>query len=77
MGWMDKAKQMLSGHQDKVDTAVEKGGDAVDQRTGGKYVSQVDMGQDKARDMLAGGEPAAGEPAPGTGTAGPVEERPQ
>ena len=52
MGIFDKAKDALGEHTDQVDTAVEKGGDFVDEKTGGKYVGQVDQGQDLAKDKL-------------------------
>jgi ArsR family metal-binding transcriptional regulator len=55
MGIFDKAKDILSGHEDKIDAAIEKAGDVVDERTESKYVEQVDQGQemvpDKLRDM--------------------------
>ena len=53
MGIFDKAKDALSGQQDKVDAGVEKAGDMVDEKTEGKYAEQVDKGQDMARDKLA------------------------
>jgi hypothetical protein len=50
MGLFDKAKDALSEHSEHVDTAIEKSGDFVDDRTGDKYVEQVDKGQDFAAD---------------------------
>ncbi|MFF5027321.1 antitoxin [Streptomyces collinus] len=50
MSFMDKIKGMLKGHEDMADKGIDKGGDYVDQRTGDKYKSQVDTGQDKLRD---------------------------
>jgi MT0933-like antitoxin protein len=52
MGFMDKVKGMLSGHRDQTDQGIEKGGDIIDDRTGGKYAGQVDKGQDAAHDAL-------------------------
>ena len=52
MGFMDKVKGRLGKHADKVDTGVDKGGDVVDDRTGGKYAGHVDKGQDAAKDAL-------------------------
>ena len=52
MGIFDKAKDALSEHSDKVDGVVEKGGDLVDEKTGGKYVGKVDQGQDLAKDKI-------------------------
>jgi hypothetical protein len=50
MGIFDKAKDALSGQQDKIDAGVEKAGDMLDERT--KYAEQVDQGQEMARDRL-------------------------
>ena len=52
MGIFDKAKDALSGQEDKVDAGVEKAGDMVDEKTGGKYGEQVDKGQDLANEKL-------------------------
>ncbi len=52
MGFMDKVKGMLSGHRDQAEQGIEKGGDVIDDKTGGKYAGQVDKGQDAARDAL-------------------------
>lgn len=52
MGIFDKAKDALSGQEDKIDAGVEKAGDMVDERTENKYAEQVDQGQEMARDKL-------------------------
>jgi MT0933-like antitoxin protein len=52
MGIVDKAKQMLSGHSDQADSAVDKGAEQLDERTGGKYSDKIDMGADKAKEGL-------------------------
>ena len=52
MGIFDKAKDALSGQEDKVDAGIEKAGDMVDEKTEGKYVEQVDQGQEMAKDRL-------------------------
>ena len=52
MGIFDKAKDALSGQEDKVDAGVKKAGDIVDEKTGGKYGKQVDKGQDLANEKL-------------------------
>ena len=52
MGIFDKAKDAMSGQQDKVDAGVEKAGDMVDERTEGKYAEQVDQGQEMAKDRM-------------------------
>ncbi len=63
MSFSDSAKEKLSGlaedHPDQVekfsDQAIERGGDAVDSTTGGKYAEQVDQAQAKADGAI--GEP--------------------
>jgi hypothetical protein len=54
MGMFDKAKDLVSEHEEQADSAIEKGGDLVDEKTGDKYTSQVDTAQEKAKDMLGG-----------------------
>ncbi len=49
MSMMDKMKAFLGQHGDQVDKVVEKAGDMVDKKTGGKYADQVDKAQDQAR----------------------------
>jgi hypothetical protein len=53
MGIFDKAKDAMSGQQDKVDAGVEKAGDMVDEKTGDKYTEHVDQGQETAKDKLS------------------------
>ncbi|GCD47360.1 antitoxin [Streptomyces paromomycinus] len=52
MSVMDKLKQMLKGHEDQAGKGVDKAGDFVDDKTQGKYSSQVDTAQDKLRGQL-------------------------
>ncbi|MEV3988764.1 antitoxin [Streptomyces sp. NPDC049837] len=52
MSVMDKLKQMLKGHEDKAGQGVDKAGDFVDERTQGKYSSQVDTGQENLKQQL-------------------------
>ncbi len=49
MGFMDKVKGLLSGNTDKVDAAIDKAGDIVDDKTQGKYKDTVDKVQDAAK----------------------------
>ena len=49
MGFLDKIKDLASKNADKVETAIDKAGDVVDQKTQGKYTSQVDKVQDAAK----------------------------
>lgn len=52
MSLLDKAKSLLSQNKDKAKGAVDKGGDVVDERTGGKYQDKVDTAQEKANDYI-------------------------
>ena len=49
MGLVDKVKYLLSKNADKVDTAIDKAGDVVDQKTQGKYADKVDKVQEAAK----------------------------
>jgi hypothetical protein len=49
MGFLDKVKSLVSQNAGKVDQAIDKAGDIVDQKTQGKYASQVDKVQDAAK----------------------------
>ncbi|MFE0465049.1 antitoxin [Kitasatospora sp. NPDC058965] len=52
MSVMDKLKNMLGQHPEKAKEAVERAGDVIDDRTGGKYADKVDTGQDKAGEYI-------------------------
>ena len=47
-----KAKELAVEHGDKVESAIDKVGDVVDQRTKGKYAEKIDSAQAKAKDAL-------------------------
>jgi len=47
----DKAVELIQGNNDKVDDAVEKAGDLIDEKTGGQFSDKVDMAQDKAKEV--------------------------
>ena len=49
MAFLDTIKNLLSKNADKVDTAIDKVGDVVDQKTQGKYTQHVDKVQDAAK----------------------------
>ncbi|WP_040833337.1 antitoxin [Nocardia brevicatena] len=48
-GLADKALGMVRKNADKVDPLIDKAGDIVDQKTGGKYAAQVDAAQNAAK----------------------------
>lgn len=63
MGIFDKAKDLAAEHSDQVDQGIERAGNTVDDRTGGKYSEHVDKGQHTIGEYLAGGQEAADEQA--------------
>ena len=57
MSFLDKAKEAVEKNIDKVEGAIDKAGDMVDEKTGGKLAAAVDKVQDAAKgaaDNLAG-----------------------
>ena len=49
MSIVDKMKEFLGQHGDQVDKAVDKAGDMIDEKTGGKYADKVDKAQEQAK----------------------------
>ncbi|WP_432485919.1 antitoxin [Kineococcus esterisolvens] len=58
MGIADKAKDLAGGHEQQTDQAIDKAGDAVDAKTGGKSAGAVDTAQGKADDAVGGDQGA-------------------
>ena len=58
MGFLDKVKDLASQNADKVEAAIEKVGDLVDEKTDGKFKGVVDGAQEAVKKAVAG-EPAA------------------
>jgi hypothetical protein len=52
VGLMDKVRSMLGQHNEKVDQGIDKAGDVVDDKTGGKHAAHVDKAQDAAKDGI-------------------------
>ena len=52
MDFVDKIKDAISGHEDKIDGAIDQGGNFVDSKTDGKYAGHVDQGQDFLKEQL-------------------------
>ncbi len=53
-----KAKDLIGDNADKVDDAIDAAGDFVDDKTDDKYADHVDTAQEKAKDLLGGGDDA-------------------
>ena len=49
MGFLFKAKDLLSENADKVETAIDKAGDIIDSKTQGKYSDTIVKVQDAAK----------------------------
>jgi MT0933-like antitoxin protein len=49
MGFLDKVKGLVANNADKVDSAIDKAADIVDQKTQGKYADQVDKVSEVAK----------------------------
>jgi hypothetical protein len=47
-----KAEQAASEHKDQIREAVQKAGDAADQRTGGKYSARIEGASAKADALI-------------------------
>ena len=56
MSFLDKAKDLLDKHDDKVDQALEKIGDEVDKRTGHKHSAHVDRAVNEAQKRTGAGD---------------------
>jgi len=50
MGIFDKARDAINQNEDKVDDIVEKAGDFIDDKTGGKFSDKIDAAQDAIED---------------------------
>lgn len=62
MGFLDKAKDLLGQHAEKVEGAIDKVADVVDEKTGGKYADQIDKGAEAAKGLV--GDEEGGSPQP-------------
>jgi hypothetical protein len=57
MAFLDKVKSLLARNADKVDTAIDKAGDIVDEKTQGKYTQHVDKVQEAAKNAVDKSDP--------------------
>lgn len=49
MGFLDEARDVLSRNADKVEMAIDKAGDFVDEKTQGKYSDTIHKVQDEGK----------------------------
>ncbi len=59
MGFLDKAKELLSQNADKVDMAIDKAGEFVDDKTQGKHSDTIHQVRERAK--KAAGTEATGD----------------
>ena len=52
MGLLDKIKGMLGGNVDKVKDGIDKAGDMVDDKTGGKFTDKIEMAEEKIGEVV-------------------------
>lgn len=57
MGLFDDLKAAADSREDQVEQGIDKVGDIVDEKTGGKYAGQVDQAQDFLKDRIGEPEP--------------------
>jgi hypothetical protein len=50
--WVDRAKDFIKGHPEQAESALEKGEQAIGERTGGRYTEELDKGADLLRGQL-------------------------
>ncbi|MFR9806665.1 antitoxin [Pseudonocardia sp. RS010] len=62
MGFMDKAKEMLGQHDDKVDQGLDKGGEMAKDRFAG-HDEQIDKGVDFLQERTGEGDTTAAQPS--------------
>jgi hypothetical protein len=75
MGFMDKAKELLNQHDDKVDQALDKGGEEAKGRFAG-HDSQIDQGVDQLQRMTGAGDTTEAPPPQGAAPETAVPESP-
>ncbi len=56
MGFLDrfrgKAEKVVEDHGDQIKSGVDKAGDFVDDKTGGKYTDKIQTAEDKMSDAV-------------------------
>ena len=56
MSLFDKAKDFIDQHDEQVDDALDKAGDFLSDKTGGKYDDQLAKGVDFAQEHTGDGD---------------------
>ncbi|GAA5066283.1 antitoxin [Nocardia callitridis] len=68
-GLVGKGREAASKNSDKINDAVDKAGNFIDEKTQGKYTDKIEKGKDAARKAVppneqGGGQPGTPEPGP-------------
>lgn len=71
-GLVGKGKEVAAQNAEKIESAVDKAGGLIDQKTGGKFSSQIDKGTEAIKGAIPADQ-AAAEAAP----AAPAEPAPE
>ena len=58
MSFLNRIRDLLGRNAGKVETAIDKAADVVDQKTQGKYADKVDKVQQAAKKAVDKGNPA-------------------
>ena len=53
-GFRERAEDFVGEHEDQARDAVDRAGQEADERTGGRYGDQIDQGEQRAGDYVAG-----------------------
>jgi len=56
MGLLDKIKGLIGGNAEKVKEGIDKAGDMVDEKTGGKFSDKIEMAEDKIDEVIDGAD---------------------
>ena len=57
--FLERAKALANEHDDKVDQGLDKLGDLIDNRPGGKYADKIDRAVDEAQKRTGDGDHVA------------------
>lgn len=63
-GLVGKGKDVAAQNAEKIESAVDKAGDFIDQKTGGKYSDKIDKGAEAVKNAIPPEEGKAPEAAP-------------
>ena len=62
MGFLDKLKGLAGQHEEKIEGAIDKVAEVVDEKTGGRHTDKIEKGVETAKGLVGdeeGGRPPA------------------